>query len=133
MNFFDCVLLDRRGVRAIGGACFGPQSPKNLMELLKGLPDGAKFKLGVRPEDIEIHKTSTQGMTCEADVEILEPTGDSLVVTLKVGDELMKARVNPGFKIKNDEHVYLTFDWDRSHLFFLEDASSSKPETSEQH
>ena len=131
MNFFDCVLLDRRGVRVIGGACFGPQSPKNIMELLKGLPDGAKFKLGVRPEDIEIRKSSTQGMTCEADVQLLEPTGDSLVVTLNVNDELMKARVNPGFKLKTDEHVYLTFNWDRAHLFLSD--TSSKPETTEQH
>ncbi len=132
MNFFNCILLDRQGVRVIGGACFGPQSPEPIMKQLEGLPDGTKFKLGVRPEDIEIRKTRAKGTTCEADVQLLEPTGDSLVVTLTVADELMKARVNPGFKITTGEHVYLTFEWTRAHLF-LSNTSQQKPEASQQH
>jgi multiple sugar transport system ATP-binding protein len=125
MNFFDSILLDRRGVRAIGSSCFAPQSPQKIMKMLDGLEDGTKFKLGVRPEDIEIQKTRTKGITCEADVQLLEPMGDSLIVTLGVNEETMKARVNPGFKVAVGEHVYLAFDWNRAHLFLS--SSGLKP------
>jgi multiple sugar transport system ATP-binding protein len=129
MNFFECKILDRRGVRAIGGACFGPQSPENIMKMLEGLGDSTQFRLGVRPEDIEIRKTRTSGITCEADVRLLEPMGDSLIVTLGVEDEVMRSRVNPGFRINVGEHVYLTFDWERAHLFLS--STGLKPDYSE--
>ncbi len=124
MNFFECKLVDKRGVRAIGAACFAPQSPKNIMKMLVGLEDGAVFTLGVRPEDIEVSKTRNSQLTCEADVHLLEPLGDSLIITLKVGDTMMKAKTKPGFKVDVGEHLYITFDWSRTHLFLSSDSLS---------
>jgi multiple sugar transport system ATP-binding protein len=117
MNFFDCTLIDKRGVRAIGAACFAPQSPEDIMKKLDGLEHGTEFQLGVRPEDIEISKIRQSKPTCEADVHLLEPTGDSIIVDLKVEEKIMKAKVKPGFKVKEGDHVYITFDWSRAHLF----------------
>ncbi len=124
MNFFDCTLIDKRGVRAIGAVCFSPQSPKNIMKMLEGLEDGTKFNLGVRPEDIEISKTRTSQLTCEADVHLLEPMGDSLIVNLKIDNTIMRAKTKPGFKVDVGEHVYITFDWSRAHLFLSSDGAS---------
>ncbi len=128
MNFFDCTLIDKQGVRAIGAACFAPQSPDNIMNMLEKYEDGTKFKLGVRPEDIEISKTRNSRLTCEADVHLLEPLGDSLIVTLKVGDTIMKAKTKPGFKIEVGEHVYIEFDWSRTHFFRSSDEVSTEKE-----
>jgi ABC-type sugar transport system ATPase subunit len=127
MNIFDCKLIDRRGVRAIGASCFAPQSPPNIMKMLKGLEDGTEIKLGVRPEDIEISKTKTSQLTCEADIRLLEPLGDSLIVTLKIGDTVMKAKTKPGFKADIGEHIYVTFDWNRTNLFLARTEQSLIP------
>jgi multiple sugar transport system ATP-binding protein len=117
MNFFDCTLIDKRGVRAIGASCFSPQSPKIILKQLEGLNDGTKFKLGVRPEDIEISTSHNSDLTCEAIVHLLEPTGDSQIVTLEVGDTIMKAKTKPGYKLDVGEKVFITFNWSRAHLF----------------
>jgi multiple sugar transport system ATP-binding protein len=117
MNFFNCKLIDKNGVRAIGASCFAPQSPENIMKKLQSLEDGSKFSLGVRPEDIEISKTRSSKLTSEAIVHLLEPMGDSLIVTLNVSGTSMRAKTNPGFKVSIGETVFLSFDWSRSHVF----------------
>ncbi|MFC1753646.1 ABC transporter ATP-binding protein, partial [Thermoproteota archaeon] len=124
MNFFNCNLVDKRGVRAIGASCFAPQSPENIIKKLSTLKDGDKFSLGVRPEDIEINKTRSSKVTCEAIVHLLEPMGDSLIVTLKIEDTIFRSKTNPGFIVKVGEKVFLSFDWMRAHIFLGTDDSS---------
>ena len=117
MNFFECSLIDKAGIRAIGGSCFTFKSPDQVMKNLENIQGGTDFKLGVRPEDIRITSGRNEDTTCEGEIYLLEPLGDSLIVSLKVGDTSMKARTNPGFKASVGEHVYITFDWNRAHLF----------------
>ena len=117
MNLFSCKLIDKKGIRAIVASCFTPQSPLNIMKKLKDQKDGTQFTLGVRPEDIEISKTQKSGLFCEAKVHLLEPTGDSLIVSLKVVDTIIRAKTKPGFKIEVGDQVYISFEWDRSHIF----------------
>ena len=117
MNFFECKIIDKQGICAIESSCFAPQSPTKIMKLLNDQKDGAQCTLGVRPEDIEISKSRKTNLTCEADVHLLEPMGDSLLVTLKVADTIMRSKMKPGFKVDVGERVYVIFDWDRIHLF----------------
>jgi len=129
MNLFNCKLIDKKGVRAIGASCFAPQSPNNIMELLRDQKDGTQFTLGVRPEDISISKTRQSNLTCEAEVHLLEPMGDSLIVTLKVVDSIMRAKTKPGFEVTEGDHMYISFDWNRSHLFLGDEGKESLNDT----
>ncbi len=124
MNFFNCTLIDKRGIRAFGTSCFVPQSPEYIMKKIYTLNDGDKFCLGVRPEDIEISKKRSSKITCEATVHLLEPMGDSLIVTLKTENTIFRSKTNPGFIVEVGEQVFLSFDWMRSHVF-LGSADSS--------
>tara|TARA_B100001971_G_C18240060_1_gene570144 strand:- start:1103 stop:2212 length:1110 start_codon:yes stop_codon:yes gene_type:complete len=117
VNLFNCKLIDKKGVRSIGASCFAPQSPKNIMKLLKDQKDGTQFTLGVRPEDIEISKTRQSDLTCEAEVYLLEPMGDSLIVSLKVDNTIIRVKTKPGFEVNVGDHMNVSFEWNRSHLF----------------
>ncbi len=125
MNLFNCKIIDNKGVRAIGALCFAPQSPANIMKIIKDQKDGTSFTLGVRPEDIEISKTRQPNLTCEAIVHLLEPMGDSLIVSLKIEDTIIRAKAKPGFEVEVGDKMNLSFDWNRSHVFLgTEDTES---------
>jgi len=117
MNLFNCKLIDKKGVRTFGASYFTSQSPMNIMKILKDQKDGTQFTLGVRPEDIEISKTQKSDLICEAEVHLLEPMGDSLIVSLKVADTIIRAKTKPGFEVGVGDQVYISFEWNRSHIF----------------
>jgi len=119
MNFFDCTLIDKAGVRTLDAGYFTLQPTSDIMGLLKGLEDGVRFKLGVRPEDIEI-LSEASNHTCEAEVHLLEPLGDSVIVNLLIGDVSVKVKAKPGFRAGLGERVYLIFNWGRAHLFLAD-------------
>ncbi|HJN58010.1 MAG TPA: ABC transporter ATP-binding protein [Nitrososphaerales archaeon] len=125
MNLINSKIIDDKGTRAIEASCFAPQSPKNLIELLKDQKNGTRFTLGVRPEDIEISKKQISNFTCESDVHLLEPMGDSLIISLKIVDTLIRVKTKPGFEVSVGDHMYLLFDWNRTHLFLSENGAES--------
>ena len=75
--------------------------------------------LGVRPEDIKLTLTPTEGFR-PARVFVEEPMGADVLVTLEVGDDLVKSRVEAPFSVGTGNPVQVLLHPDRLYFFDAE-------------
>lgn len=68
--------------------------------------------LGVRPGDI-----AADGQGLLAEVYVSELLGETTIVNLKIGAELVKMRVNGGSPFRDGEQIRVRLDPNRLHLF----------------
>ena len=67
---------------------------------------GRDVLIGVRPENIEV---STERGDLTAHVEVVEPTGAAVLLTVDVGDEALKAAAPATFRARPGDVVHLSF------------------------
>ena len=67
---------------------------------------GRDVLLGVRPENVEV---STERGDLTAHVEVVEPTGSAVLLTVDVGDEALKASAPATFRARPGDVVHLSF------------------------
>ncbi len=120
MNLISCILSRNNGrptLHLTGDSVL--EIPESLTSKLSDLEVGTKLKLGVRPEDIEI---GSKGVTpsCEAEIFLLESTGDSTVIDFKLGDSIVKLKTKAGYKAKIGERAQLVFTESKMALFDAE-------------
>ncbi|WP_435184941.1 ABC transporter ATP-binding protein [Halobellus sp. EA9] len=83
-----------------------------------GVASGTAATLGVRPEDISLASTLSDGIdTFPAEVTVTEPLGEQLLLHCQVGGDEFQVKVEPRSEIAVGESVRLGFDPDRLHLF----------------
>ncbi len=92
--------FEAAGVRIAG---FGSQSAPSAI-------------LGVRAEDLSLAPSPEQGVI-QGQVYACELTGDSTLITLRVGEALVVARADKTFRIEIDARVGLQVDATHCHLF----------------
>ena len=73
--------------------------------------------VGVRPEDVQVFRTSPGPGAIPAQVSVIEPLGAETIVDLRLGPDLIKAVVPPTQRLEERRHVWLTFDPARLHIF----------------
>jgi multiple sugar transport system ATP-binding protein len=71
-----------------------------------------KLVIGVRPADIGF---ASDGIP--ATVELAELLGDDMILDVRVGDTLVKARTMLNRRFAEGEPVRIAFDWNRLHFF----------------
>ena len=113
MNFIPCTYDSACSVFSSGP--FNYQSPERLSQILSR-QSVSNLILGVRPEDVKVH-WEAQENTIPATVYVTEPLGKENLLTLKIGQHLVKASVPGRVPAKLDEPVWLEFDPDAVHLF----------------
>ncbi len=109
MNLVECTLAERNGGKFLDAGEFVIPLKKNLADLLIQNADSSELTLGVRPEDLFVHKKK-QPNSIRGKVYTLEPVGENVIVNVSVGNNLIKAKMAPDFAAKMEEEVYLTFD-----------------------
>jgi ABC-type sugar transport system ATPase subunit len=83
------------------------------------LPDGKELILGVRPEHIRVKPQPEEG-ALQVEVYVLEPQSKDLIVDLKLGDLILKAKNDKrelGFRPKVGQQVWVEFLQEHVHLF----------------
>jgi multiple sugar transport system ATP-binding protein len=126
------AVYDRPADRFVGGFLGSP--PMNFLAA-KVDPDGtrlhvaddvvpappaARFRggrdvlLGVRPENIGVHPDDGD---LPARVEVLEPTGSAVLLTVDVGDEALKVAAPATFRARPGDVVYLTLPPEAMRLY----------------
>ena len=75
---------------------------------------GRDVLLGVRPENIGVHPDDGD---LPARVEVLEPTGSAVLLTVAVGDEALKVAAPATFRARPGDVVYLTFPPETMRLY----------------
>ncbi|MEV5502461.1 ABC transporter ATP-binding protein [Nonomuraea fuscirosea] len=118
MNFVTGELADVDGVRVFrGGELTQELGPYDEA------PDDPAVVLGVRPEDVTLSPTPVEGYQ-PGKVFVSEPLGPDVLVTVRIGGELLKARVPVPFRLGHDSTVYAGFNRERLHLFKASDGTA---------
>jgi multiple sugar transport system ATP-binding protein len=116
-NFMDCTLTEKNRSCFLDAGTFILPIPDDISKIIKEKATGSELILGVRPEDISLGKRRTPEKLVEAEVYVTEPLGSEVIVDLKVGDNLVKAKTTPDFAISIGEKVWMGFNKERMHLF----------------
>jgi len=83
---------------------------------------GQRAVLGVRPEDLHLSETRAGdgSPTIDAEVNVREPLGDSLLLHCSLGSTSCKIQAEPRVQVTAGETVSVTYDPARLHLFDAE-------------
>ena len=116
-NFIDCTFMEKNGECFIDAAVFTLPIPDAIKDAIKQQATSSELILGVRPENILVHKRRTPAAHIEAEVYVLEPLGSEIILDMKVGENLIKAKTPPDFRVNAGDRVLLSFDMNRIHVF----------------
>ncbi|MBU4361182.1 TOBE domain-containing protein, partial [bacterium] len=72
--------------------------------------------LGIRPIYIYISEP-VEGQTVSGEVYVFEDIGESGILTVQIGDALIRVELNPGYSFKLGEKVNITFDLEKILIF----------------
>jgi multiple sugar transport system ATP-binding protein len=119
MNFIECQLEREESQPVLRNTHFSLPIREALAARTESLPEGKELILGVRPEHIRVISQSEED-AMPAEVYVLEPHSNELVLDLKMGDMIIKARDDKkelGFKPEVGQRVWMRFLQDAVHLF----------------
>jgi len=111
-NFFDCTLTED-GVLDAGE--FKYSLPKKLADIITKNATSNKIVLGIRPQYIKVYRHKKAKNLIKAHHYATEPLGEMVILDLKVGDNLVKAIVDPEFKVA--EELWIEFPIEKIYLF----------------
>jgi multiple sugar transport system ATP-binding protein len=106
MNFIYCQLSEDRS--RLQAPCFVYHLPLQVADMLRDIPPGREVVFGIRPEDIKVEFYASP-FAVEAGVYISETLGKETLLTLKCGDNLIKASVPASLHLDIGAGVWMTF------------------------
>jgi len=119
MNFLDCRLERREGQIYVRNDYFVFPLRPELARRVSDTSSQQQLVLGVRPEHIQLSPEARVN-AIPAEVYILEPQSNELIVDLKLGDLILKMRGDKremGFKPQLNQKVWMEFQQEHLHLF----------------
>lgn len=116
MNLLSCDLSFR------GGWLVAKLSDRSEVSVpadgLSGLKPGPA-KLGIRPRYLRVSLTKPEEEALAARVYVIEPSGEEMVLTARVGSELVQALVDKDFAAEIDQPVWLIPQKEKLRFFTL--------------
>lgn len=119
INLFGCTLQREEAVLYLSNPQFKVALPSEVAARVEAGAKGDTVVLGVRPEHIRV-TVDEQPESVPAQVYVLEPQSNELLIDLHIGDLLIRTRTDRedlGFEPKLDQRVYLTFDSELLQVF----------------
>jgi len=126
MNFLDCRLQQDGSeffLEAIADASVHLPLPESMANLARTGDIPEELILGIRPFYVHPSFQVDEQHNIPASVFVVEPLGDSTVVTVDVADARMQVVTPPEFTAQKNEKLWLSFDASRILLF---DKSSTR-------
>ena len=117
MNFFDCEVVRENGELFFVTRSFKIDISAGLREVLgqKSIPP--RIRLGMRPMDIKVSPQKIEPHGIAAKVYTIEPQGDSLVLTLKAGEDLLRVESTEKLKISPGDTLWWNPRMEKVYLF----------------
>jgi multiple sugar transport system ATP-binding protein len=78
---------------------------------------GRSVILGIRATDVKLSLQPRPGCQITAPVELQEPLGSDLFLSLRLGDHRMVVRADPDFEVETGQQVHVLVPETRIHLF----------------
>lgn len=116
MNFMDCSFVEKDGDAMLDAGVFTLSVPE-FADIIRQKSGSTELKLGLRPEDIVVESARTRTDAVEAEVYVVEPLGSEIILDLKVGQTLLKARSFADTTPSFGDKVWLTFKKNKMHIF----------------
>lgn len=118
MNFIKATLIREKNdyiAKLYNQKLKIPENYKDSMEkIYKG--DDTEIMLGIRPIYIYISKPG-ENQIISGEVYVFEDIGESGILTVQIGDALIRVELNPGYSFKLGEKVNITFDLEKILIF----------------
>ncbi|HET7738412.1 MAG TPA: sn-glycerol-3-phosphate ABC transporter ATP-binding protein UgpC [Tepidiformaceae bacterium] len=86
-------------------------------ELVQGVNGAKRVTLGIRPEQFDRRLANHVNASASGDVELVEPHGSDLFVTIALGESRLTARVDPDLTVAPGERVQVSPLLKGAHLF----------------
>jgi multiple sugar transport system ATP-binding protein len=118
MNFLKCQQIQADGQRYLQAAA-QPDIRIALPDTVGDLPP--KVTLGIRPFYIDLALERNDQHYVPGVVYVVEPLGDTVVVTLTVADARMQVVTKPGFWAEPQQPIWLALN--PAHVLLFDDAS----------
>lgn len=115
MNFVACSVLEKDSKMSLDAGTF-TLDILGLGNVIRERSSSSEVMLGVRPEDITIQPNPGPG-AIHSEVYEVEPLGSEIIVDLKVGETIFKAKSPPGVKPNAGDEMWLTFKEEKLHIF----------------
>ncbi|WP_054935814.1 ABC transporter ATP-binding protein [Moorella stamsii] len=119
MNFLECIIKSEDGhpVLFVNGSKIDVSSTDaKLLERY----NKDRLKIGIRPSDILISVNPQPDYGIEANVYIMEPLGEKMIITVTVSSERLKIETDPDVRFDINQRVWLHFKKERIHFFDLD-------------
>jgi multiple sugar transport system ATP-binding protein len=117
MNFMDCRIAEEKGSYFLESAslkvCWSEIAPK--IKAKGALPN--EVRVGIRPTDIKVALSEFEGESLAAEVYTVEPRGDGVILTVKLGDEIIRVDSAEEFYFRPGDAIHLAMEKDRIHIF----------------
>lgn len=116
MNLITARLYAEAGVLIAKHPGGSVTLPENLRVALNQRSSKAEIKIGLRPAALRVVAPDTAGGLL-GEVYTTEPFGKHIVISVRIGEDLVRARVDPPVPWKVGEAIAVTADLDRVLLF----------------
>ncbi|MGQ9543170.1 MAG: ABC transporter ATP-binding protein [Candidatus Bathyarchaeia archaeon] len=116
MNFIDCTYTTKDNQAYLDAGTFHVEITK-FKDLIEKEAKGSEMILGVRPEDITVYREKPPSEHFEAEVYAVEPLGSEIIINLKIGESIIKAKGTPEFKAEMGDRLHLTMNKEKIHIF----------------
>ncbi len=115
MNFFEGKISRGNGKFVFVGDSF--KFPIRASKMVEKASTLDNVTLGIRPEDLYV-SNKREDSNVPAKVYTIEPLGSETIISLKVGNQVYKAKMRgKGQGMSLGQKVYLSFDVNDAHLF----------------
>ena len=106
--------------------------PENYQDSIEKFYKGdlVEIMLGIRPIYIYISEP-VEGQTVSGEVYVFEDIGESGILTVQIGDALIRVELSPGYSFKLGEKVDITFDLKKTLIFNPTNGERIKPNYSQ--
>lgn len=119
INLLDCALERKDGQLYLTHPHFHLSLPAELAAKIEAQAQADSVVLGIRPEHIRVTADELPD-SIAAQVYVLEPQSNEILVDLKVGDTVVRTRADRedlGFQPRLDQEVFMILDKEFMHVF----------------
>ena len=126
MNFLSAQVMNRDGRVFLAVGDFSVEVNAEWEERLKDMV-GKTLILGIRAENIAVQPTATEG-ALPAQVVVAEPLGSQQLLTVQVGEDILKVATNPDLSVQPGQTIGLVLTKEKIRLFDEETGKALKLE-----
>jgi multiple sugar transport system ATP-binding protein len=111
MNFLQGQVQRQNGHVNVKVGDFHVEPAESMQPLLRSY-DGKPILMGIRAENMET-LSQPEKDTLQVEVLVVEPLGSQNLLTVKIGEDMVKVATHPTFRVEPGQNVWLRFPADK--------------------